>query len=37
MVLKYPERGGIMITIRKGIDRGHANNGWLDAHHTFSF
>ncbi len=26
-----------MISIRKGADRGHANHGWLDAHHTFSF
>ncbi len=26
-----------MILIRKAIDRGRANHGWLDARHTFSF
>ncbi|RKP12983.1 pirin domain-containing protein [Piptocephalis cylindrospora] len=25
------------ITLRKGSDRGTANHGWLDTHHTFSF
>lgn len=27
----------VVITIPPASERGHANHGWLDTHHTFSF